>query len=115
MGNPELTAQIRNPGGPWDLRLASEVGQPCGTGPDPWGLRSLRTVRVGVEVLDSQRVAEGGGWCGKSLPTSRVGKHHSFGALSAFTCESTASKFLPKTITIRNSHSAWDNTHPSRG
>lgn len=55
MGNPELTAQIRNPGGPWDLRLASEVGQPCGTGPDPWGLRSLRTVRVGVEVLDSQR------------------------------------------------------------
>lgn len=30
MGNPELTAQVRNPGGPWDLRLASEVGSLVG-------------------------------------------------------------------------------------
>lgn len=51
----------------------------------------------------------------ESLPTSGVSKHHSFGGLLAFTCESTASKFLLKTITIRDFHSDWDNTYPSRG
>lgn len=47
MGNPELIAEVRTPGGPWDLRLASEVGQPCETGPDPRGLHSLGQLGLG--------------------------------------------------------------------